>query len=406
MQAPNRTPRGTALVLTGGGARAAYQVGVLQAIAQLRRQRGARCAQAPFAIFVGTSAGAINAAALACGADHFDAAVARIARAWAGLHSAQVIRADRSSAIASGARWLAWLSLGWALARWRRRHPHSLLDNQPLAALLRELLPLERLPALVRTGRLRALAVTASSYQTGQHVVFYEAGDALAPWARTGRKALRCTLTHEHLLASTAIPFVFPAVKLAVEDGRSAFFGDGAMRQTTPIAPAIHLGAERVLVVGSGPMSAQDAPRAPADPPYPPLAQVAGQALSNIFIDALADDAERVVRVNQVLSLMPPEAREQSSWRPVELLLLAPSIAPEQIATRHLNALPTAMRTLLSTLGEHAASASEGGGHLASYLLFEARYTQELMALGYADTLARRAELCDFFDWHTRPGRP
>ncbi|MDA8453795.1 patatin-like phospholipase family protein [Acidovorax sp. GBBC 3334] len=396
---PHHPQRAAGLVLTGGGARAAYQVGVLEAISDLRKACGAGRDPNPFPIITGTSAGAINAAALACGADHFDRAVRRIAHVWRDFHAPQVYRADSLSVMRSGARWLTLLSLGWAVARWRRMRPRSLLDNAPLSELLARLVPLSRLPRLIRDGHLQALAVTASSYSSGEHITFFEAAEALQPWARQQRRASRGRITHPHLLASSAIPFVFPATALEI-GGRTEFFGDGSMRQSAPIAPAIHLGAERVLVIGAGRMHepAGDAAAEPA-PAYPSLAQVAGHALSNIFLDALAVDVERAQRINQTLALIPPEARANSPLRPLELLVIAPSQRLDALAARHVADLPAPVRTLLGALGVTTNARDVRGAALASYLLFEPGYTRELMALGRADALARRGEICRFFGW-------
>ena len=392
-------PPATGLLLTGGGARAAYQVGVLEAIADLRLACGAGNEPNPFPIITGTSAGAINAAALACGADNFDRAVRRIARVWRDFHAQQVYRADSLSVLRSGARWLSLLSLGWALARWRRMRPRSLLDNSPLEKLLVRLVPLVRLPRLLKKGHLTALAVTASSYSSGEHVTFFETNAPLQPWVRSQRKAARDRITHEHLLASSAIPFVFPAKPISMGD-HMEYFGDGSMRQSAPIAPAIHLGAERILVVGAGRMHEPkgDASANPT-PTYPSLAQIAGHALSNIFLDALSVDVERVQRVNQTLSLIPPEVRAKSALRPIELLVIAPSQRLDAVAARHVGNLPTPVRAMLGALGVTSNMADVRGAALASYLLFESGYTRELMALGREDTLAMRTEVCQFFGW-------
>lgn len=393
----------TGLLLSGGGARAAYQVGVLEAIADLRRHCGQARGPNPFPIIAGTSAGAINGAALACGADHFDYTVRRIVRLWSNVHASQVYRADSLSVMQSGARWLTLLSLGWALARWRRTRPHSLLDNAPLEQLLGHLVPLVRLPLLIRRGHLRALAITASSYSSGEHVTFFEAGANTPIWARSQRKATQDRITHEHLLASSAIPFIFPAQSLDF-DGHTEYFGDGSMRQSAPLAPAIHLGAERILVVGAGRMN-EPANGSPPTPTYPTLAQIAGHALSNIFLDALSVDVERAQRINQTLSLIPPQARAHSSLRPVELLVISPSQRLDAVAARHVTDLPVTVRTLLGALGVTSNAQDVRGAALVSYLLFERAYTRELMALGRADTLARRAEVCRFFGWDD-PGTP
>jgi NTE family protein len=389
----------TGLVLTGGGARAAYQVGVLRAIARIRREVGAPAAN-PFGIITGTSAGAINAAALACQADRFDHAVAGLVNIWRGFAADQVYRADAFGVVRNGARWLTMLTLGWAVARWRRASPRSLLDNRPLGELLARVVAVERLPALLREGHLQALAVTASSYTSGNHVTFCQTARAFEPWHRSQRIATPCAIGHEHLLASAAIPFVFPAQSLRL-DGQAEWFGDGSMRQSAPLSPAIHLGAERLLVIGAGRLHEPPGERRRAGG-YPSLAQVAGHALSNIFLDALAVDIERMERVNRTLALLDDATRERASLHPVQALVIAPSQRIDDIAARHVEALPRPVRKLLGVMGV-GRTQRPGGAVLASYLLFEADFTRELIALGMADTLARQAEVLAFFDWPREP---
>jgi NTE family protein len=389
------------LVLTGGGARAAYQVGVLQAIDAIRQDCGASMCS-PFRIFAGTSAGAINASALACRGDNFSDAVAELARVWGSFHAEQVYRAGSLAVIRTGAPWLTMMSLGWLVTRWTRVKPRSLLDNSPLEALLSEMIRWDRLPKLMHRGIVDALAITASSYTSGMHVTFYESERDIAPWSRSQRFAIRARLGPEHLLASSAIPFVFPSV--ALDCGEQAeWFGDGAMRQAAPISPAVHLGASRVLVVGAGRMHE---PPGRVLPPsgYPSVAQVAGHALSNIFLDALAVDIERLQRINATVSLLDAAARLRTSLRPIDALVIAPSQRLDDLAAQHVHNLPRTIRQLLGAVGVSGQANDVRGAALASYLLFEAPYTQALMALGMSDTLARRADVIRFFGWTVASG--
>ena len=399
----------TGLVLSGGGARAAYQVGVLRAIARLRRERlGPRSRlRSPFGVIVGTSAGAINAAALACHADRFEASVEVLAKVWQDFRAEQVYRADSLGVIRSGAQWLTMLSLGWVIARWRRARPRSLLDNTPLAGLLRRMVPLDRLPMMLEQRQLHALAVTASSYSSGEHVTFFSAAKSVEPWTRSQRAAVPSRLSYEHLLASSAIPFVFPAAQIS-HAGQTAWYGDGSMRQTAPLSPAIHLGAERLLIIGAGRMHEPPGHQV-AGADYPSLAQIAGHAMANIFLDALAVDIERMQRINRTLALLPDTVRQDTPLRPLESLVISPSQRLDDTAAKHLDALPTTVRTLLRGVGVGGARTDpRGGAALASYLLFEAPFTRELIALGEADTMARKDEVIQFFAWdqHAAPRRP
>ncbi|MEO8600152.1 MAG: patatin-like phospholipase family protein [bacterium] len=381
----------TGLVLTGGGARAAYQVGVLQAIAALLREAGWQSQQNPFDIICGTSAGAINATALACSADDFGSGVQALVNVWAHFEVEQVYRTDLLGVVRSGARWLSLLSFGWMLRQWHANPPNALLDNTPLISLLHRMLDFPRLDAALSGGSLHALAVTASSYTAGQHLTFYQSAADIEPWSRTQRTAIRAQIGVDHLLASASIPFIFPATPLYCF-GHREYFGDGSMRQLAPISPAIHLGADKVLVIGAGRLT-EPALTTFESAPYPSLAQIAGHAMSSIFLDSLAVDIERINRINLTLSMLPDAMKNKTPLRPIQTLIIAPSERLDTIASRHVGSLPRPIRRLLGGIGATEAR----GAALASYLLFQSCYTSELIALGARDTYAQRKDVLAFF---------
>jgi NTE family protein len=392
----------TALVLMGGGARTAYQAGVLHALATLLGLQGGAHSGAqapargsfPFNILVGTSAGALNAAFLASRAGQGLPAFDQLADFWTTLRSAQVYKLKVPAWIRSS-RIAAALMLSQQV-----RAQQALLDNTPLVDTLHRVISLGRLEQALHDQTLQAVAVTASSYSSGVHWTFCQtAAERPADlWSRPGRRAEFQQITIEHLMASSAIPFLFPCTPLWV-DGHREFFGDGSMRQSSPLSPALHLGASKVLVIGVGqPERASLAgSNGAGSSGRPTLGAIAGHALASVFQDTLQADVEQAQRVTQTLRQMPREIAALMPYRPVEVLAIAPSQSLDALAQRYAGELPAGAYNALAGLGALGAKGSPGGAALASYLLFEAGFIKALMALGEHDAYARRDELMAFF---------
>lgn len=372
------------IVLTGGGARAAYQVGVLRAIAELVPKNVAN----PFPIICGTSAGAVNAVALAADAANYRRAVLRLQAVWKNFCPEQVYRADLPGVLKNSARWMYA-----ALTGGRAREPVSLLDNTPLKELLAQRIDFSSIQRGIDAEQLYALAITCSGYTSGQSVCFYQGAPEAQPWRRVRRVGVPTTIGLDHMLASSALPFIFPAVHINRE-----YFGDGSMRQIAPVSPALHLGADRVLVVAVGrQMQTVQTRERPRSEGYPTLAQIAGHAMNSIFLDAMEVDLERLQRINRTLSLVAPDtlAKSRSSLRHVDFMVISPSEELEKIAIRHVEELPKTVRTLFRSVG----ATQRGGSTLLSYLLFGRRFCRELIALGYRDAMAKRDNLRGFLGY-------
>jgi NTE family protein len=370
------------LVLTGGGARAAYQVGVLRALSEILPAD----VRSPFPIICGTSAGAVNAAVMAANASDFRRGVQVLMNVWRNFRAYNVYRADPVGVIRNTARLIVAILAGGGLGK---STAVSLLDNAPLGELLRKGLDFSTIQAAIDAGDLIAVSVTCSGYTSGQSVTFFQGVPGLQPWNRARRIGIPMPINPDHLLASSALPFVFPAVRINRE-----YFGDGSMRQIAPVSPALHLGADRLLIVGVG-RQLQKAPERTSNDGYPSLAQIAGHCLNSIFLDSLEVDLERMQRINRTLSIMPPEARAQNqvTMQQVDFRLVAPSQELERIAMDYKNELPPAIRFLL-----HGALRRRGS-NLLSYLLFEKSYCRALIQLGYEDTMARKDNLLPFLGY-------
>ncbi|HSG58482.1 MAG TPA: patatin-like phospholipase family protein [Woeseiaceae bacterium] len=371
----------TALVLPGGGARGAFQVGVLKALAELLP----RGSPNPFDVISGTSAGAINSVVLASKARRFSVAVAELDRVWSRFRCHQVYRTDNRTMLKSSLHWLAAIVLGGALVG----APRSLLDNSPLRALLSRNVRFPRIQHAIDNGWVEAIAVTAASYDSARSTSFFQASGDAVPWSRTRRLGLRTNLHLDHLMASIAVPLIFPPALL---DGE--YFGDGAMRQATPLSPAIHLGADRILVIGIRDETGDKAPDRTAPRRHPSFAQIAGYMLDTLFMDGLYSDLERMTRINQLIDAVPPAHRSGAlgRMRAIDTMLIVPSQDLRAIAHEHRRQLPFAIRALLRGIsGGHA-----GEDRLLSFLLFEAAYTRDLMRLGYEDAMNVKDSLVDF----------
>jgi NTE family protein len=376
-------PLPAALILSGGGARAAYQVGTLRAIAHMVGRQKAT----PFPVICGTSAGAINAAMLAAHADDFRRGVARLLRLWRKLRISDVYYSDMPSLSRLGLRWLASVVTG----RNARTDALSMLDNAPLRTLLGREVDFGVIEKRTRDGHLTALTVNATSYRSGQSVTFVQGNGQAHAWERVRRHAELTAIGVDHLMASVAIPFIFPAARIGDD-----YFMDGSVRQIAPLAPALHLGAGRLFVVAvghffGGPQKARLSNGAPS---YPSFATTASHALSSVFLDNLAADLERLVAVNRMIDRMAAAdaISAGADVGHVDAMLMAPTIDLGARALDYAALLPPGVRTLLRGLG----AMQESGSTMMSYLMFDRDYCRLLIRQGYADAMARRAEIEGF----------
>jgi NTE family protein len=370
-----------ALVLPGAGARGAYQVGVLKAVASLLPHN----AHNPFAVVAGTSAGAINAAVLASRADHFEHGIAEMEHVWANFDASQVYRTDNLSLLKASLRWFGAIATGGV----GLRVPGSLLDNAPLGGLLERDVRFPRIAKAIERGHLDALAVTASAYTSSRSVTFFQGQPAIQPWSRVRRVGRAAMIGIEHLMASAAVPFVFPPVLIGGE-----YYGDGSMRHGAPLSSAIHLGADRLLVIGVRDEHPDPEPASDREPDAPTFAHLAGYMLDTLFMDGLYSDLERLARINRILEQAGTERLKGTlaALRPLHTLVIVPKDDIRAVAARHAEELPRGVRLLLRGLG----ASNRTGLQLVSYLLFESGFMRALIDMGYRDALAMEDEIRAF----------
>lgn len=368
------TDKKIALILQGGGARGAYHVGVIKAIAEIAKVR-----RSPFQIVCGSSVGAINAASIAMNSVDFERGAARLETLWRSLRSSSVYDVRAAPLLWKTSRLAMTLFLG----HFGFRTNGGFLDYGPLEGLLKREFSQKHLQNAIDAKALHALCITASSYSESASVTFFQGADSIQPWARARRRGERTEITPRHILASSALPFAFAPVYV---DRR--FFGDGALRATSPLSPAIHTGADRILVVAT-----RDGKVGPTTSANPNFGDIAGHALDILFNDNFDSDVEMLHRINHTISLVPDQAKQKTTLRLIETITLMPSKDVREIAKAHLDELPMSMRLLMRSIGY-----SGGDARIESYLLFEPSYIANLIELGYSDTRARAQEIQRFLD--------
>ncbi|MDH3589754.1 MAG: patatin-like phospholipase family protein [Gammaproteobacteria bacterium] len=370
------------LVLPGGGARAAYQVGVLKAIGEMLPAG----APSPFRVITGTSAGAINATVLASHATHYQLGVRRLNQVWSNFSTDHVFRSDWSTVLRTSMHWL----LAFVLGGLRSKNPDSLLDNEPLRELLNSNIRFDRIADAIAAGILDAVGVTASGYSSARAVTFYQGSQRMRPWLRPRREGRREQLSAKHLMASTAMPFIFPPERIGDQH-----YGDGAIREAAPLSSAVHLGADRLLVIGVRDEHTKSKSDADMAGQTPSFGYIAGYMLDAIFLDGLYADLERLTRINQVVGQVPAGTLRKTPWAPLKRIdthIIVPSVDIRSITERHAREFPKSVRMLLRGVG----ALNTGGRQLMSYLLFQQGFCKELIQLGYHDCMERRRKLEPF----------
>jgi NTE family protein len=375
----------TGLILSGGGARAAYQVGVLKAIHRILPKGHYN----PFDVISGTSAGAINGVALASYAENYRIGIKHLERIWMHFSCDQIYRTDFLGVSNGLMRMMRSLIIG----RRFKNDPVSLLDNKPLRDLLNEAIKFDQIQSGIDNGALHAIAVNCSGLESGESVAFFQGHYSITNWQRHRRIGKRTRITLDHLMASSAIPMIFPAVKLHGE-----YYADGAVRQLAPVSPALHLGAEKIMVIGVSGIAHKRKDQKKESIAYPSPAKVMGHMLNAAFLDSMETDVERLRRINRTLERIPEEIRQSEGMelRQIELLEINPSRSIDQIAGEHAAEVPKALKMALGGSG----NTSQNGSGILSYLLFSQGFCKALIDLGFNDAMERADEIRDFFSDH------
>lgn len=373
---------GLGIVLTGGGARASYQVGALRAMTEIFQEEKL---SVNLDYLTGTSAGAINATYIAAKAENFDHATKGLINLWKGLSPDRVYKTNTLSLGTIGAKWITGSLFGGLTQKGAKIN--YLLNNAPLRKLLHSEIDMEKVEANCRNGILKGVALTATNYYSGASVVFYDGEDSIIPWSRSNRFGIKSKLGVEHILGSSSIPFFFPPTRID-----ESYYGDGCVRQTTPLSPAIHLGAKKIIAIGIRHMRPNEKAIEYSFRPQedtPGLAQIVGVALNAVFLDSLESDVERVLRINQTLKQLP---KDHPELRVVPVFMLRPSRDLGLLAGQLVRELPATLKYLLKGIGV----TEEDGSDLISYLAFDTSFTTPLIELGYEDTFKRKQELLQF----------
>ena len=367
-----------ALNLSGGGARGAYQAGVLCGISDYIKE------DFPFQVITGVSAGAINAAPLAASTRSFKEECTMLADTWRKLKTESIFNINIGSLSWSMMRWMWMLTSGQSSSEVK-----ALFNTTPLSRFLRSNFNPEGIQTNINVGRLKALGVTTTCYNSGETITFVQGCPELKTWKRVRRLAIKAKIDIDHIMASAALPILFPAIPIS-----GGYYGDGSIRQYSPLSPAIHLGADKILVISLHYNQTPSRSQHYANPSYPTPAQILGMILHGVFLDALDNDVERLERINASVKQGQMTHPIKHALRPIELLKISPSVDLGRLAYDYRKLLPYTIRQMTKGLGSSSTESSD----FMSFLLFERPYLEKLLDLGYNDAKAHIDNIKKFFE--------